>query len=57
MGGDEDETREFVPPSTSRLSVMRNGHRVVREWKIPKPVVLVDTREQLPWCLLENHPN
>jgi ERCC4-type nuclease len=49
--------REFVPPSYSRLSVIRNGHRVVREWKIPKPVVLVDTREQRPWRLLDNHPN
>jgi len=48
---------EFVPPSTRRLCVIRRGHQVVRQWHIPKPVVLVDTREQMPWCLLDNHPN
>jgi ERCC4-type nuclease len=30
---------------------------VVRDWQIPKPVVLVDTREQAPLPLRENHPN
>ena len=49
--------REFVPPTKNRLGVAREGHQVVRTWKIPKPVVLVDTREQLPWRLVENHPN
>jgi ERCC4-type nuclease len=48
---------EFVPPSTKRLCVIRHGHQVVRQWHIPKPVVLVDTREQMPWCFLDNHPN
>lgn len=35
-----------VPPTTSRLLVKRNGSSITRS--IPKPVVIVDTREQLP---------
>ncbi|MEI7902505.1 MAG: ERCC4 domain-containing protein [bacterium] len=50
-------TASFVMAGTSRLRVMRNGGAVVRQWKIPKPVVLVDTREQTPFPLAENHPN
>jgi hypothetical protein len=57
MGTSDDWEREFVPPTRNRLGVAREGHQVVRAWKIPKPVVLVDTREQLPWRLVENHPN
>ena len=38
------------------MTVMRDGHAVVREWKIPKPVVLVDTREREPFSLAEDHP-
>jgi len=34
----------FAPAGTRRLCVMRAGHAVVREWKIPKPTVLVDRR-------------
>ena len=52
-----DWEREFEPATRNRLGVARKGHQVVRTWKIPKPVVLVDTREQLPWRLVENHPN
>ena len=48
---------DFVPATSSRLGVMRNGSRVLREWKIPKPVVLVDTREQMPLPLWERHAN
>lgn len=47
----------FVKAGSSRLSVIRNGAAVVRAWKIPKPVVLVDTREQMPLPLVDNHPN
>lgn len=47
----------FAPPSTRRLCVMRYGHSVVREWRIPKPTVLVDTREQQPYSLRQLHPN
>lgn len=46
-----------APPGTRRLCVMRDGHAVVREWKIPKPVVLVDTREQQPYSFVQLHPN
>ena len=35
-----------VAPTRSRLIVKREGHSITR--KIPKPVVLVDTREQDP---------
>ena len=47
----------FVAPTTSRLRVMRDGHNIIRSARIPKPVVLVDTREREPLPLLENHPN
>ncbi len=46
-----------APPGTRRLCVMREGRAVVREWKIPKPVVLVDTREQQPYSFVQLHPN
>lgn len=35
-----------VPPTTSRLLVKRGGSSITG--KIPKPIVLVDTREQAP---------
>ena len=47
----------FVAPTTTRLRVMRDGHNIMRSARIPKPVVLVDTREREPFPLLENHPN
>ena len=47
----------FVAPSTSRLRVMRDGHNIIRSARIPKPVVLVDTRERQPFPLHVNHPN
>ena len=46
----------FAPPGTRRLCVMRDGHAVVRDWQIPKPTVLVDTREQQPFDLAGRHP-
>lgn len=36
----------IVPPTTSRLIVMRGGSSITKE--VPKPTVLVDTREQQP---------
>ena len=51
------EQTRFVAPTTSRLRVMRDGHNIIRSARIPKPVVLVDTREREPFPLLENHPN
>jgi ERCC4-type nuclease len=47
----------FVSPSKTRLRVMRDGLAMIRAWKIPKPVVLVDSREQMPLYLFEDHPN
>jgi ERCC4-type nuclease len=47
----------YYAPSTSRLRVMRDGRNVIRKEKIPKPVVLVDTREKDPLPLCVNHPN
>jgi ERCC4-type nuclease len=47
----------FVAPSKTRLLVMRDGHAMVRAWKIPKPFLLVDSREQFPLSLYANHPN
>jgi len=37
----------FLSPPTGRLIVKRNGHSITR--RIPKPVVLVDTREKTPF--------
>ena len=48
---------DHASPSTSRLTVIRHGHRITRSAGIPKPRVLVDTREQQPFPLLANHPN
>lgn len=36
-----------VPPTSSRLIVKRGGSSITRQ--IPKPVVLIDTREQAPF--------
>lgn len=47
----------FVAPTTTRLTVIRKGHSIVRTAGVPKPVVLVDTRERQPFPLLANHPN
>lgn len=47
----------IVSAGTSRLRVMRGGHNIIRSAGIPKPVVLVDTREQKPFPLHANHPN
>jgi ERCC4-type nuclease len=47
----------FVAPTTTRLRVIRDGHNIIRSAQIPKPVVLVDTREREPFPLHLNHPN
>lgn len=43
--GDSPEPRPFAAPLTRRLIVKRNGHSITRQ--IPKPVVLIDTRDAL----------
>ena len=52
-----NQDRFFAPPATSRLRVMRDGHNIIRSAGIPKPTVLVDTREREPLPLHANHPN
>jgi ERCC4-type nuclease len=47
----------FVPATSARLRVARAGHSIIRSAGVPKPVVLVDTREKEPLPLAENHPN
>jgi len=47
----------FVPATSGRLRVMRKGHNIIRKERIPKPVVLVDTREKAALSLHANHPN
>ena len=47
----------FLPATANRLLVKRNGHSLLRSAGIPKPVVLVDTREQQPLPLFANHRN
>jgi ERCC4-type nuclease len=49
--------RSFALSSKSRLKVVRAGHNIIRSARIPKPVVLVDTREKEPLPLFANHPN
>lgn len=43
-----------VDPPSGRLIVKRSGHSITRQ--IPKPVVIVDTREQMPFEFT-NHRN
>lgn len=47
----------FVRAGSGRLIVMREGHSILRRARVPKPVVLVDTREQQPFPLWTNHSN
>jgi ERCC4-type nuclease len=53
----DDEDVRFVAPGTGRLRVARGGANIIRSAGIPKPVVLVDTREREPLPLHANHPN
>ena len=57
MNGNGCYDKGFALPGTRRLCVMREGRAVIREWKIPKPTVLVDTREQQPFDFVGSHPN
>ncbi len=47
----------FLPAAVGRLRVQRGGHSILRSRGVPKPIVLVDTRERWPWALHEQHPN
>lgn len=52
-----DQSARFVSAGTKRLQVTRNGRSILRSAGVPKPVVLVDTREKQPLPLFANHPN
>jgi len=52
-----DNSLSFFPAPTGRLRVQRGGGNIIRSAAIPKPVVLVDTREQLPLPLFANRRN
>jgi ERCC4-type nuclease len=52
-----DSENRFVSSSRTRLRAMRDGHNIIRSARLPKPVVLVDTREKEPLPLFANHPN
>ena len=54
---DANMSRQFISPGTGRLVVKRGGHSILRSAQIPKPLVLVDTREREPFALYANHPN
>lgn len=47
----------FCTPTRTRLKVVRKGQSILRSAGIPKPVVLVDTREKMPLPLYSSHPN
>jgi ERCC4-type nuclease len=51
---DYEKANAFVAPPPGRLIVKRDSKSITR--KIPKPTILVDTREQLPFEFL-NVPN
>lgn len=46
---DNEEYVRYVAPPSGRLIVKRSGSSITR--KIPKPVVIIDTREQFPFDL------
>ncbi len=49
--------RGYVGPPSGRLRVMRNGSSIIRTAGVPKPVVIVDSREQHPFQFLPDHRN
>jgi ERCC4-type nuclease len=51
---ENDYNYQPVPPPSGRLVVKRKGKSITR--KIPKPIVIVDTREQTPFEFL-SHDN
>lgn len=53
----KNENCHFFAPGNSRLRVVRNGLSIIRSQSIPKPLVIVDTREKEPFPLFVNHPN
>ena len=52
-----DKPLYFSAPPAGRLKVMRHGHSIIRSRGIPKPTIIIDTREKEPFSLHANHPN
>jgi hypothetical protein len=55
--GQMNDRRKFALATRTRLQVKRSGHSLLRSAAMPKPIVLIDSREQQPWPLHANHPN
>ena len=51
------DNRAYCGPPSGRLRVMRSGNSIIRSAGIPKPIVIVDTREQEPLPVFQNHGN
>lgn len=47
----------FAGPPKGRLLVKREGHSILRSARVPKPIVLIDTRERHPLPLRRRHAN
>jgi ERCC4-type nuclease len=47
----------FLRATRRRLCVQRDGHNIIRSAALPKPIALVDTREQQPLPLFASHRN
>jgi ERCC4-type nuclease len=52
-----DKTPYFSAPPVRRLKVIRHGHSIIRNQCVPKPTIIIDTREKEPFSLRANHPN
>lgn len=50
-------SRGYVGSPSGRLGVKRNGSSIIRTAGVPKPVVIVDTREQQPFQFMPVHRN
>jgi len=50
-------SRGYVGPPSGRLRVVRNGSSIIRTAGVPKPTVIVDSREQQPFEFLPDHRN
>ena len=51
------DNRLYCGPPSGRLRVMRSGSSIIRSAGVPKPIVIVDTREQEPLPVFQNHGN
>jgi len=49
--------RAYCGPPSGRLRVMRSGSSIIRSAGVPKPIVIVDTREKEPFPVFQNHGN